>query len=145
MIIRREIDVQAPLDVVWRVFSRMEDWREWNPVCRNCCYLEGSEMALDTCFAFDVAPLFVPLRVTPRITRCEPGREVIWEGGRFGVNAEHIFRFDEREGRVRILSVERFKGPLLPVGRLLGIPRRLHRLAEAFLLAIKQQAEACVK
>lgn len=143
MVIRKEVLIDAPLSVVWNVFSRMEDWRQWNQVCRNCCYLEGNEMALDTCFSFEIAPLFFPMRVKPRITKCEPGREVVWTGGRLGVQAEHTFLFSEKNGRVSVLSEEAFKGPLLVFGRLLRVPQRLHRLTEEFMDAIKRQAEAC--
>lgn len=143
MIIRKEIDIKAPLSVVWNVFSQMEDWRQWNTVCRNCCYIEGDKMALDTCFSFEIAPLIFPMRVKPRIVKCDPGKEVVWTGGRFGVRAEHMFRFFEENGFVRLLSEEEFKGPMMPFSRLLRVPQRLHRLTEEFMAAIKQQAETC--
>jgi len=60
MIIRKEIDINAPLAVVWSVFSRMEEWQDWNSVCRECCYLDGDSLAVDTCFSFTIAPLFSP-------------------------------------------------------------------------------------
>ena len=143
MIIRKEIDIRAPLSVVWSVFSRMEDWREWNSVCRECCYIDGDAMALGACFTFKVAPLLFPMRVNPRIIKCEPGREVVWEGGRFGVHAEHTFRFSDQNGVVRVLSEEAFNGPLLIFGRILGVPQRLHRLTGQFMQALKQHAESC--
>ena len=143
MVIRKEIQINAPLSVVWNVFSRMEQWREWNDVCRNCCYVDGDEMAVDACFSFEIAPLYIPMKVQPRILRCDPGKEVVWAGGRLGVRAEHTFRFWEEGGGVRVLSEETFQGPLLAVGRLLRVPQRLHRLTEAFMEAIKRRAEAC--
>ena len=30
MIIQAEVHIQAPLPVVWRVFSHLEDWKDWN-------------------------------------------------------------------------------------------------------------------
>lgn len=143
MVIRETIVIRASLEAVWNVFSRMEAWREWNTVCRNCCYLEGDRMALGTCFQFEVTPLFVGLKVRPRIVRCEPGREVVWQGGRFGIRAVHTFRFHEAEGGVRLESEEVFRGPLLVLGRLLGVPRRLHLLTGRMMQDIKVHAEAC--
>ncbi|MFL7870054.1 MAG: hypothetical protein AB8I58_14590, partial [Anaerolineales bacterium] len=29
MVIREEIEINAPLNVVWRIFSQMEDWDSW--------------------------------------------------------------------------------------------------------------------
>jgi len=143
MIIREEIAINAPLAVVWSVFSRMEQWQDWNTVCRECCYLDGDAMAVDTCFSFKIAPLFFPMSVEPRIIKCVPGQEVVWKGGRFGIHGEHTFRFSDENGRVRVLSIEEFKGPTLAFSRILGVPKRLHRLTEAFLHAIKQHAESC--
>ncbi len=143
MIIRKEIEIKAPLSVVWTSFSRMEDWREWNTVCRECCYIDGDAMTLDTCFSFKIKPLFFSIGIKPRIIKCEPGQEVVWKGGRFGVHAEHAFRFFDENGIVRVLSVEEFKGPLLILGRILGIPQRLHRLTEEFMEAFKEHAESC--
>lgn len=39
MIIEESIEIHAPLAVVWRVFSRMEDWERWNTVCENGCLI----------------------------------------------------------------------------------------------------------
>jgi hypothetical protein len=143
MVIKEEIEIEAPLTLVWRIFSRMEDWKDWNFVCQDCCYLEGSEMSEGTCFSFVMKPFNFPIKVAPRIVACEPGRKVVWEGTRFGVHAEHTFLFREKKDRVVLLSVEKFKGPLVFISRLLRVPGRLHRLTQKMLGAIKKQAEAC--
>jgi hypothetical protein len=143
MIVRKEIHIDAPLDVVWAAFSRLEEWSQWNRVCTDCCYLEGRELTVDACFAFTITPLFFPLRVTPRIVLCDPGREVVWQGGKFGVQAVHRFLFSEENGGVHLLSEETFSGPLLVAGLLLRVPQRLHKLTETFMEGIKAYAEAC--
>jgi hypothetical protein len=143
MVIDEEIEIHAPLDVVWRIFSQMEDWDQWNTACRECCILEGDSMNSGTCFSFKIKPWFLPLRVAPRIVECEPGKTVTWEGGRLGVNAAHTWRFREQDGKVILRSVERFRGPLLIVGRVLGIPQKLHRLTREFLETLKKAAENC--
>lgn len=143
MIIRTHITIAAPREVVWEIFSDMENWRDWNAVCRKCRYESGSTMAVDSCFSFSIKPLFFPLRVSPRIIRCQPGHEIVWQGGRFGIQAEHLFQFNPVQAGIQIVSEERFKGFLLPALKILGVPRRLHRLTESFLHALKQQAESC--
>jgi hypothetical protein len=40
MIIEESVEIKAPLPVVWRVFSTMENWRSWNTVCENCCIVK---------------------------------------------------------------------------------------------------------
>lgn len=141
MVIDEEIAIQAPLTIVWQVFSGFDTWDDWTSACQMCHYQEGREMAAGTCVSFVVKPFVFPVRVAPRITRCDPGRELVWEGGRLGIYAVHTWRFRERDGRVILSSSERFSGPLLGVGRLFFLPHRLHRLTQALLVSIKKEAE----
>lgn len=143
MIIKEDIVIRAPLPVVWRVFSEMEDWENWNTVCEDCCLIEGDEMSAGTCFSFTLRPYRIPLKITPRITRCDPGREVVWAGSRLGVHAEHRFIFAEEDGGVRLTSIEAFHGFMFWISRIFFIPTKLHRLTQQLLRAIRQRAEAC--
>jgi hypothetical protein len=143
MVIEESVEIKAPLPVVWRVFSKMEDWQSWNTVCENCCIITGDSMAENTCFTFQMRPYYLPIKVMPTITKCEPGKEVIWEGRRFGVHAVHRFYFEEKENSVRLTSSEAFRGPLLWLSKLIFIPKRLHRLTRQLMASIKTQAEAC--
>jgi hypothetical protein len=143
MIIEETVEINAPLPVVWRVFSTMENWQSWNTVCENCCIVSGEGMAQDTCFTFQMRPYYLPIKVMPTITKCEPGKEVIWEGSRFGVRAVHSFTFEEREDVVLLTSSESFRGPLLWLSKLIFIPKRLHRLTQELMASIKDQAESC--
>ena len=43
MVITAEIEINAPLSVVWRTFSQMENWDDWNTACRSCCIVSGDE------------------------------------------------------------------------------------------------------
>jgi len=145
MVIDEEIEIRAPLAVVWRIFSHMEAWDRWNTACRECCILEGEAMNAGTCFSFKIKPWLLPMRVDPRIVECEPAERVTWEGGRLGVQASHTWQFHENNGTVILRSVERFRGPLLWVGRILGIPQKLHRLTREFLETLKRAAENCAQ
>ena len=144
MIISEEIKINAPLSVVWQTFSLMEAWDDWNTACRSCCITSGDEdLSAGTCFSFVIRPLIFPLKVQPKIVKCDPAREVIWEGGKMGINASHTWQFHEENGTVKVLSVERFEGPMVWVGYLLQVPKRLHRLTVEFLQTLKTAAEAC--
>jgi hypothetical protein len=142
VVIEEEIRINAPLSRVWQVFSKMEDWKSWNDVCEQCCYLQGDEMEMGTCFSFVIKPFHLPIRIAPRIVKCEPGREVTWVGDRLGIHAEHRFRFSEKDGQVILLSVERFSGPMVWLSRLVFVPSRLHRLTRQLLAAIKARSES---
>jgi hypothetical protein len=143
MIIREKIFIDAPPEVVWRVFAQLEKWDDWNPACRQCCILEGAEMSAGTCFSFVIRPFVFPLKVSPRIVSCQPLQEAVWEGGRFGLHATHRWRFRPSGTGTELLSVENFRGPLVWLGYLLGVPRRLHRLTVLFLESAKRASEGC--
>lgn len=142
MIIEEQITIQAPLSRVWQVFADLAAWGRWNSVCQDCCLVEGTEMAAGSCFSFKLRPYYLPIEIKPKITTCEAGREVVWEGRRLGVHAVHRFVFAERDEGVVLTSIEKFGGPLLVLSRLLGIPRKLHQLSRQLLQEIKQAAEA---
>jgi hypothetical protein len=143
MVIEESVEIAAPLSVVWGVFSSIEDWQNWNAVCKNCCINTGDSMAKDTCFTFTMRPYYLPIKVMPTITKCDPAKEVIWEGNRFGIHAIHSFIFEAKEDSVRLTSRETFRGPMLWLSKLVLIPKRLHRLTQQLMAAIKNQAEAC--
>jgi hypothetical protein len=139
--IRTQITINAPLSRVWQVFADLAAWGQWNSVCEDCCLLSGQAMAPGTCFTFTLRPYHLPLKVQPAITACEPGREVVWQGQRLGVRAEHRFAFREENGQTTIVSTETFGGPLFFLARLLRLPRKLHQLSEQLLADIKRAAE----
>jgi len=60
-----------------------------------------------------------------------------------GINATHTWKFREQDGKVRLLSIERFEGPMVWVGVLLNVPKRLHKLTVEFLQTLKSASEAC--
>lgn len=63
MVITAEIEINAPLSVVWRTFSQMEDWDDWNTACRSCCNVSGdASLSAGICFTFVIRPLIFPLK-----------------------------------------------------------------------------------
>jgi hypothetical protein len=143
MVIQEEIEIAAPLNLVWQVFSTLNDWGAWNSVCLDCCLVSGQEMAAGTCFSFKLRPYYLPIKITPRIIKCEVAREVVWEGKRLGIHAVHRFDFQEVGDKVMVTSTEQFGGPLFFFARLLFIPQQLHRLSKKLLADIKHAAEDC--
>jgi uncharacterized membrane protein len=141
--IKEKIEIQAPIEEVWQVFSMMEEWKNWNMVCQECCYISGDSLAEGTCFSFVIRPYYLPLKVTPRVIECTPGKYVAWEGSRLGIHARHEFVFEPKKDAILLTSIEIFHGPMLWLCRWLNIPGRLHRLSRQMMSAIKQQTENC--
>ena len=142
MIISATIRINAPLSVVWDVFTDINNWREWNPVCRECRFEEGNAMGCGSCFSFELNPLVVPIRIKAVIDQYEPEKKVVWSGSRLGIHARHTFTFHEISHHVLLQSKESFSGPMLLFAKLIGIPTRLHALSIRLLDAIKKEAES---
>jgi hypothetical protein len=104
--IKETIEVNAPMARVWGIFARMNDWKNWNSACENCRLESGSEIAEGVCFNFMLRPYYLPMKVTPKVIQCEPGKKVVWAGGRLGIQAEHTFYFNEENSKVTVTSVE---------------------------------------
>jgi len=142
MIISASIQIKAPLAIVWEVFTDINNWQEWNPVCRECRLEEGDAMGSGTCFSFELNPLVIPVRIKTTVDQFEPEKKVVWSGSRLGINAEHTFTFHEISDHVLLRSKESFSGPMLWAARGIGVPSRLHALSVRLLDAIKQESES---
>jgi hypothetical protein len=142
MIIREEIEIAAPIPIVWAVFSTVKEWDNWNTACQSCHLIEGEQMKTGACFSFVVRPFTLPIKVNSQIIKCEPGQEVVWKGERLGIHAVHTWTFTEVDGAVILDSHEEYGGPLLWLARLTLVPQRLHSLTRQLLASIKQEAEA---
>ncbi len=142
MKIEAAIQINAHLQRVWDVFSDIANWDDWNPVCRECRFEAGKSLVKGACISFELNPIVLPIRIAPVVTQCEPGKKVVWTGGRLGIYAAHEFYFEENKAGVELRSIEHFKGPMLIVARLMFLPSRLHALTIRLLDAIKKEAES---
>lgn len=141
MNIAESITIDAPVKIVWQVFTEIEHWDDWNTVCRECRLEEGGAMEEGACISFELTPLLFPLRIAPVIEEAKEEASVTWSGARWGIHARHTFTFIPLNGRTRLESLESFSGPLLWVARVTGVNRRLHMLTRRLLKAIKAAAE----
>ncbi len=141
MVIKEEIFIAASPEAVWTVFADIGNWAQWNPVCRECRLEAGDGMTPGACLSFQLKPLVFPVRIAPVVSDCRPARKVVWIGSKWGLQAEHTFLFEPENDGTRLISIERFFGWALWPVRLMGIPRRLHRLSRQLLEAVKAAAE----
>lgn len=142
MIIKEAITIRAPKETVWQVFTEIENWPDWNTVCRECRLEDAETMEEGASISFELSPLVFPLRIAPVIETFEEGREVTWVGAKWGLRARHTFLFSKIDEGTRLESRESFSGPMLWAARLTLMHRRLHGLTRRLLAAIKTEAEA---
>lgn len=142
MIIDATIEIHAPLKTVWDVFSDIDNWKEWNPVCRECRFEEGNKLVSGSCISFELNVFILPIRIAPVVEFCDPGRKVVWKGSKMGIYAEHTFIFTESDNTVLLKSTEVFSGPMLFFAKLIFMPSRLHAQSLRLLDVIKIEAES---
>jgi hypothetical protein len=143
MVIEEEVVIEAPPPIVWAVLTGVDNWKEWNGVCGGARCLTPSGVAEGACISFILRPfLGIPIRISPEVVQCAPGREIIWKGSRLGVHAEHRFTLLETPEGSRLVSSETFHGLASSLGRLIFLPSRLHRLTERLLADVKRESEA---
>jgi len=141
--IRREIEIEAPPEVVWRVLTDFAAYGDWNPFIRG---IEGEARPGGKLTVRIEPPDAKAMRFTPRVLAVEPNRELRWKGrllvpGLF--DGEHSLRIEPLEGRrSRFVHSERFTGLLVPLlGSALG---KTAAGFEQMNAALKTRAEAAV-
>lgn len=147
MLIREEIRIKAPLDVVWSVFTCLKDSDKWNSICRAALLKDSpsadacsaNPISQGDCISLAIRPMTFPVRIIPRITKFIPQKEVVREGSRFGIRAEHTFTFTQYEGCVVVTSTEKLRGPGLLLSSLVLVPSRLHHLTRQLLIELKRK------
>ncbi|MRH91131.1 SRPBCC domain-containing protein [Nocardia sp. SYP-A9097] len=112
--ISTEIQIDAPPEQVWTVFSDFAAYGEWNPFIREA----AGTLAVGERLNLKLYPVSGrPMTFTPRVLVAEPGRAVIWKGivlvpGLF--DGTHKFTLESRDGGTRFVQAEDFGGLLTP-------------------------------
>jgi len=107
-----EAELDAPVDVVWGVWSDLEHHSTWNPVMTR---IRGkAELDAEVKVGFRAGVMMVVRCV---VDSHEPGRRLSWTGGARGVlSGHHYFECHPLpEGRTHIIHGETFSGLLVPL------------------------------
>lgn len=113
--LRTDTEIDAPVELVWRVLTDFDAFPEWNPFIRRIVgkAVEGSRLEVVL-----GASGTRPMRFRPRVLRVVPERELRWLGalGLPGLfDGEHIFELEALgPARTRFVQRERFRGIFLP-------------------------------
>lgn len=105
------LDIDAPLDRVWRVLTDSDQYAEWNPLIKGIKGTLSRGSRVTCAFTAEGKTFHVPVE----ITQCD-GQKLVWVGPpqRFLhrlARGEHYFELVALEGgRTRIFHGERFTG-----------------------------------
>lgn len=133
-----EAHILAPLDVVWSVQTKIDEWSRWNPDVSQVD-LRGP---LRTGTEFHWKAGGVP--ISSVLQEVEPKRRITWTGRTLGIRAIHVWTFQETDRGVLVRTEESFDGLL---ARLLVGPvrRMLSSSLEKGLQALKAECERRIK
>jgi uncharacterized protein YndB with AHSA1/START domain len=103
---RGEIQIAAPMEVVWDVLTRFEQWPQWNPDVKSVSF--DGPLAPDSEFRWKAAPG----TIVSTLERVEPPRFIRWRGRTMSVKAIHEWRLEPRDGGTLVETEESFSGML---------------------------------
>ncbi len=99
-----EVEIEAPIEVVWGVLAAIERWPAWNPDVRSVT-LDGP-VAEGTAFSWKAGPG----TIKSTIVRLDPPQLITWTGRTLGIDAVHVWRLDHRDGRTLARTEEAYNG-----------------------------------
>lgn len=137
--------VGAPVEKVWELFSRIEEWPKWSAPLHQGARWKG-EPGFRVAGGFEqVLSLGFPLgeiRSEEFVTRLTPGREVTWCRSEGGITSCHLWRFTPvTPERTFVVNAEVFHGA--PVGILAPLVQsRWNRLFQQAVSGLGRYVEA---
>jgi hypothetical protein len=139
MVIEETVLINADLSKIWKTFTDLTCWADWNTVATDAASGSGSLEEGDT-FTFCLRPFSVPITIEPKIEAVVPREKVVWSGGRFGITSRHEFLFQQARNGVLVTSREHFSGLLLQLG---GKPVTEKISRKLIVLMLQQLKKAC--
>ena len=133
-----EIEIGAPIEVVWDVLTGIDRWPTWNSDVKSVS-IEGPAAA-GMSFRWKAGPG----TITSTVVRMERPRLIAWNGRTLGIRARHDWHLEPRDGRTRVRTEESYDGL---VARLLRRPlqKMLDRTLEDGVQSLKLQSERCAQ
>lgn len=113
MVIEESILIKADIKKIWKTFTDLTCWADWNTVARDAVSDSG-RLEEGEQFTFCLRPFSVPITLKPKIEEVVPAQRVVWTGSKFGIFSRHEFLFQQIDDSVLVMSSETFHGlPLL--------------------------------
>ncbi|HUH12829.1 MAG TPA: SRPBCC family protein [Longimicrobiales bacterium] len=129
-----EIDISAPVDLVWSVQADLESWARWNPEVTSVSV--RGPIRSGTAFEWKAGGM----KVISELGEVDPPRRLGWSGRALGLRAVHVWSFVGDENGTRVRTEESFDGAAARLFRGL-LKRKLGATLEQGVFALKEEAE----
>jgi uncharacterized protein YndB with AHSA1/START domain len=117
MMIEEAVLIKADREQVWKTFTDLEDWKDWNTTACDAGSSSG-RIEKGEHIRFCLRPFGIPVDLEPVIDEVVEYERVVWSASKFGIASRHEFLFQETANGILVTSRERVLGvPLLLGGR----------------------------
>lgn len=135
IVVRREIDIFAPPEMVWEWLTRVELWADWNPEITSAWWIDPPGLRGRFKWRKNL------LGVESVVSEWKPPREFAWDGHAWLTDTRQIFRIDGDFRSTKLVSEQSVEGPTTQIAReLLG--RRTATWGEIWLGVLKAKLES---
>lgn len=140
LVIDESVEIAAPPEKVWKIFTDEQRWTRWNPVIKSVRGLHGTPWTMGWEFEFVFRnPPLPPVKIRPVLLEVNVPSLVRWFGALPGFSGMHWFLFEKSETGTRATSYEELTGWLTPLLRLFR--SRTTRSIRRWLEALKEECE----
>jgi uncharacterized protein YndB with AHSA1/START domain len=131
---KSEIEIAATPDAVWEVLTEFERWPSWLRDIKSMS-IDGP-VAPGTVFRWRAGPG----TITSTIQRVERPRLIAWTGRTLGIDAIHLWHFEERDGATFVRTAESYEGLVARILRR-SLQKTLDRALDDGLQDLKAEVE----
>ncbi len=143
MVIEESVLINAELKKIWKTFTDLTCWADWNTVASKAASDSG-RLEEGEKFTFCLRPFSVPIMIEPKIEEVIPREKVVWTGTKFGIFSRHEFLFQQAANGVLVTSRETFRGLPLLFGGFSFPESTVRELTTGMLNDLKKAAETSV-
>ena len=123
--VQDEIYIHAASQAVWRKFSRLSEWPQWNSEILAARWVQGDEWQEGSILELRHKSLFGTEATTTAVIRmCVPGNTVVWESRTAGMTVVNSASFADDVGGCKLTARHAYHGmPTLALRLLSGRQR----------------------
>ena len=140
MVIEEAVLINADINKIWKTFTDLTCWADWNSVARDAASDSGGLREGER-FSFCLRPFSVPITLKPKIEEVVPAQRVVWTGSKFGILSRHEFLFHQLTDGVLVTSRKVLRGLRLLFGGHAFTKGMVRKLNIAMLNDLKNACE----
>ncbi len=115
MLVKHQIEINAPVQEVWKLWYDIEGWNAWYPDIVSVTKKTPGKVMSGTRFVQKMKLGGRALPVKTELSALQEPVKIAWSGGGPGLQVVHSILLDDLGGRTRVRSEETWDGLLSPL------------------------------